>query len=106
MDRQFSFIIDIKDDTQEKLIDAASSASYYSSKSRTESYSYIFETVWRQADLYESLAEANKGLKDAYETLKLHDAMEQEFINLAAHELKDTGPSYNWIFRNAQGMSG
>jgi two-component system sensor histidine kinase VicK len=88
VDRQFSFIIDIKDDTKENLIDAASSASYYSSKSRTESYSYIFETVWRQADLYESLAQANKGLKDAYETLKLHDAMEQEFINIAAHELR------------------
>ena len=66
----------------------ASSASYYSSKSRTESYSYIFETVWRQADLYDSLAQANKGLKDAYEKIKLHDAMEQEFINLAAHELR------------------
>ncbi len=88
VDRQFSFIIDIKDDSQENLIDAASSASYYSSKSRTESYSYIFETVWRQADLYESLAQANKSLKDAYETLKLHDAMEQEFINIAAHELR------------------
>ena len=53
VDRQFSFIIDIKDDTKENLIDVASSASYYSSKSGTESYSYIFETVWRQADLYD-----------------------------------------------------
>ena len=88
VDRQFSYIIDIHDDTQENLIDAASSASYYASKSRTESYSYIFETVWRQADLYVSLAEANKSLEDAYEKLKLHDAMEQEFINLAAHELR------------------
>ena len=52
MDRQFSYIIDIHDDTQENLIDAASSASYYASKSGPESYSYIFETVWRQADLY------------------------------------------------------
>jgi len=88
VDRQSSFIIDVKDDTQENLIDAVGSASYYSSKSRTESYSYIFETVWRQADLYESLAHANKSLKDAYEKLKLHDAMEKEFINIAAHELR------------------
>ena len=88
VDRQFSFIIDIRDDTQENLINAANSASYYSSKSRTESYNYIFETVWRQADVYESLAQANKGLKDAYDKLKLHDTMEQEFINLAAHELR------------------
>jgi signal transduction histidine kinase len=88
VDRQYSFIIDIRDDTKENLVDAASSASYYRSKSRTESYSYIFETIWRQADLYASLAQANKGLKDAYEKLKLHDTMEQEFINLAAHELR------------------
>jgi two-component system sensor histidine kinase VicK len=88
VDRQFSFIIDIKDDTKDNLVDAASSASYYRSKSRTESYSYIFETIWRQADLYVSLAQANKSLKDAYENLKLHDTMEQEFINLAAHELR------------------
>ena len=88
IDRKTSFIIDVKDDTKQNLIDAVGFASYYNSKSRTESYRYIFETIWRQADLYESLARANKGLKEAYEKLKHHDAMEKEFINIAAHELR------------------
>jgi len=88
IDKKTSFIIDVKDDTKQKLIDAVGFASYYNSKSRTESYRYIFETIWRQADLYESLARANKSLKEAYEKLKLHDAMEKEFINIAAHELR------------------
>jgi two-component system, OmpR family, sensor histidine kinase VicK len=88
VDRQTSFIIDVKDDTRENLIDAVGFASYYRSKIRTESYSYIFDTVWRQADLYESLAQANKSLKEAYKKLELHDAMEKEFINIAAHELR------------------
>ena len=88
IDGRTSFIIDIKDDTKQELIEAAGFASYYNSKSRTESYRYIFEAIWRQAELYESLAHANKGLKEAYEKLKLHDAMEKEFINIAAHELR------------------
>jgi two-component system, OmpR family, sensor histidine kinase VicK len=88
IDRKTSFIIDVKDDTKQNLIDAVGFASYYNSRSRTESYRYIFETIWRQADLYESLARANKGLKEAYEQLKIHDAMEKEFINIAAHELR------------------
>jgi two-component system, OmpR family, sensor histidine kinase VicK len=88
IDKNTSFIIDVKDDTKQNLIDAVGFASYYNSKSRTESYRYIFETIWRQADLYESLARANKGLKEAYEKLKHHDAMEKEFINIAAHELR------------------
>jgi signal transduction histidine kinase len=88
IDGRTSFIIDIKDDTKQDLIEAAGFASYYNSKSRTESYKYIFETIWRQAELYESLARANKGLKEAYEKVKLHDAMEKEFINIAAHELR------------------
>ncbi len=41
-----------------------------------------------------TLAQANKSLKDAYEKLKFHDAMEQEFINLVCYLVKDTGPSH------------
>jgi len=88
VDRKKSFIIDVRDDTKQNLIEAVGYASYYNSLTRAESYSYIFETIWRQADLYESLARANKDLKQAYDKLELHDSMEKEFINLAAHELR------------------
>src|SRR5205085_3372555 len=45
------------------------------------SYVAIFENLWRQAELYEQLKEAN-------EQLKLHDKMQKEFIHIAAHELR------------------
>ena len=105
IDGRTSFIIDIKDDTKQDLIEAAGFASYYNSKSRTESYKYIFETIWRQAELYESLARANKGLKEAYEKVKLHDAMEKEFINIARSRTKNPVSSYYWICGDAQGIS-
>lgn len=88
VDKQTSFIIDVKDDTRENLIEAVGFASYYRSGSRSESYSYVFDTIWRQAELYESLAQANKSLNEANKKLELQDAMEKEFINIAAHELR------------------
>jgi len=39
------------------------------------------------------LQEANKNLLGAYEKLKEHDAMEKEFIDLAAHELRTPSQS-------------
>src|SRR5437660_1509500 len=36
---------------------------------------------WKQTELYQQVREAN-------ERLKLHDKMQQEFINVAAHELR------------------
>jgi signal transduction histidine kinase len=34
------------------------------------------------------LEKSNSSLKEAVEQLKLHDRMQQEFINVAAHELR------------------
>ncbi|MFY9797196.1 MAG: HAMP domain-containing sensor histidine kinase, partial [Candidatus Nitrosopolaris sp.] len=45
------------------------------------SYVAIFEKLWNQIELYQQVREAN-------ERLKLHDKMQQEFINVAAHELR------------------
>ncbi|MFZ0511093.1 MAG: HAMP domain-containing sensor histidine kinase [Candidatus Nitrosopolaris sp.] len=44
-------------------------------------YFAIFEKLWNQIELYQQVREAN-------ERLKLHDKMQQEFINVAAHELR------------------
>lgn len=93
IDRKSVFIIDVKDDSKDILTEAVGFATYHVSKSRTDSYSFIFDTLWRQADLHESLRDANKNLLGAYEKLKEHDAMEKEFIDLAAHELRTPSQS-------------
>jgi two-component system, OmpR family, sensor histidine kinase VicK len=93
LDRNSLFIIEIKDDSKDNFTEAVGFATFHRSESRTESYSFIFDTLWRQADLHESLRGANKSLLDAYEKLKEHDAMEKEFVNLAAHELRTPSQS-------------
>lgn len=103
VDKKSILIIDVKDDTQENFIEAVGYATYHTSKSRTESYNFIFETIWRQADLHESLREANKNLLYSYQKLEEHDAMEKEFINIAAHELRTPSQSiigYSELLKN------
>lgn len=74
IDRLSSLIVDLKDDSKDDFMDATGYATFSSSKSRTQSYSFIFDTIWRQAELYEKLEQ--------------HDLMQREFINIAAHELR------------------
>ncbi|HSA73782.1 MAG TPA: HAMP domain-containing sensor histidine kinase [Nitrososphaeraceae archaeon] len=103
VDKKSILIIDVKDDTQENFIEAVGYATYHTSKSRTESYNFIFDTIWRQADLHESLREANKNLLYSYQKLEEHDAMEKEFINIAAHELRTPSQSiigYSEMLKN------
>ena len=102
VDKKIVFIKDVKDDTKDNFIEAVGYATLHTSKSRAESYNFIFDTIWRQADLYESLKEANKNLLYSYEKLEEHDAMEKEFIDLAAHELRTPSQSiigYSEILR-------
>jgi len=74
VDRKFSLAVELKDDAAHKSYEAMGLATYSNSKPTVFSYVSIFESLWKQTELYEGLQEIDK-LKD-------------EFINIAAHELR------------------
>ncbi|MBA3750229.1 MAG: HAMP domain-containing histidine kinase [Nitrosopumilus sp.] len=74
IDKKHSLVIELKDDTQKTTEAAIGLATYSNSKSTVLSYSSIFENLWKQIELYEQL--------------QIHDKMQKEFINIAAHELR------------------
>jgi signal transduction histidine kinase len=80
-DREECLIVEIKDDSKDNLYEAAGLSIYSTSNSIVSSYLSIFESLWKQTELYEQI-------KEAHEQLKIHDKMQKEFINVAAHELR------------------
>lgn len=74
VDRLFSLTAELKDDTKTASLHAIGLSSYSNSKSTVLFYVSIFETLWKQAEMYEQL--------------KSHDMMQKELINIAAHELR------------------
>ncbi|MDQ3562343.1 MAG: HAMP domain-containing histidine kinase, partial [Thermoproteota archaeon] len=73
-DRKVSLVIELRDDTKSTFYEAIGLSTYSSSKPGVLSYVSIFENLWIQTELYEQL--------------KLHDKMQKDFINIAAHELR------------------
>ena len=88
VDRKFSLAVELKDDAAQKSYEAMGLATYSNSKPTVLSYVSIFENLWRQNELYQQVKEANEQLESANEKLKIHDKIQQEFINIAAHELR------------------
>jgi two-component system sensor histidine kinase VicK len=74
VDRKYSLVVELKDDTKQTTEEAIGLATYSNSKSTVLSYSSIFESLWKQTEMYEQL--------------QIHDKMQKEFINTAAHELR------------------
>src|SRR5215469_6073434 len=81
VDRKASLVMEIRDDSKTTFDEAIGLSTYSNSKAGVLSYVGIFEKLWNQIELYQQVKEAN-------ERLKLHDKMQQEFINAAAHELR------------------
>jgi signal transduction histidine kinase len=74
IDRKASLVMEIKDDSKTTFVEAIGLSTYSNSKAGVSSYVAIFENLWKQSELYEQL--------------KIHDKMQEEFINIAAHELR------------------
>src|ERR671924_379614 len=81
VDKKECVIVELKEDAEDNSYRAAGLTTYSDSKSIVSSYISIFESFWKQTELYEQLEESNK-------QLKVRDKMQKEFINIATHELR------------------
>jgi len=79
VDRKASLAIEKVNDSSEHFTEAVGLSSYSTSEPTVISYISIFENFWNQLELYQKL--------------KQHDKMQQEFINIAAHELRTPAQS-------------
>ena len=74
VDKKESLVFEKKDDSKENFAEALGLATYSDSKPTVMAYFSIFENLWRQVAVYEQL--------------KAHDRLQNEFINIASHEMK------------------
>jgi two-component system, OmpR family, sensor histidine kinase VicK len=80
-DRKNTLVMEIRDDSKTTFDEAIGLSTYSNSKAGVLSYVFIFENLWKQIELYEDI-------KKSHEQLMILDKMQQEFINVAAHELR------------------
>ena len=81
VDRKISLVMEIRYDSKTTFVGAIGLSTYSNSKAGVLSYVSIFENLWVQTELYEDI-------KKTHEKLNIHDKMQREFINIAAHELR------------------
>jgi signal transduction histidine kinase len=68
---------------------------YSNNKSIVKNIGSLLDSLWNEKEMLDSiiaikdnLADSNKQLAEANEQLKIHDKIQREFINMAAHELR------------------
>ncbi|HKR74381.1 MAG TPA: ATP-binding protein [Candidatus Nitrosocosmicus sp.] len=88
VDKRYSLLVELKNTTKLKFTDAVGSAVYSTSNPKVMSLVTIFNTLWKQTELYEKLKEADRLKEDYIKKLKLADKVKDEFVNVAAHELR------------------
>jgi two-component system, OmpR family, sensor histidine kinase VicK len=88
VDKKECVIVELKDDAEDNSYNASGLTTYSNSKSIVSSYISIFESFWQQSELHKQLEESNKQLTEANEQLNIHDKIQSDFINIAAHELR------------------
>jgi len=73
VDRTDLMVWEMKDDTKDNPYEAVGRATYSNSASLVLSLYQIYGIMWKQAELYENI--------------KMHNRMQSEFVNIAAHEI-------------------
>src|SRR5215203_2099542 len=74
VDNKVYLVMELKDDSKKTFQEAIGLSTYSNSKAGVLSYVSMFESLWKQTELYEKL--------------KGNEKMQKEFINIAAHELR------------------
>lgn len=82
VDRSYSLAVELVNDDVYNSIDAMGLSTYSNSKSTVLYYVSIFESLWKQADIY-------KKAEELYEQLKYKNETQRQFLNIAAHELRN-----------------
>ncbi|MGI9010225.1 MAG: ATP-binding protein [Nitrososphaeraceae archaeon] len=82
VDRSYSMAVELVNDDVYNSIDAMGLSTYSNSKSTVLYYVSIFESLWKQADIY-------KKAEELYEQLKYKNETQRQFLNIAAHELRN-----------------
>ncbi len=92
IDKNKSLIIESKNISSIDMIESIGLSSYSNSHRVSKSYASIFEALWNQSELYDKL--------------KVQDRLQKEFINIAAHELRNPVQAllgYSDILMNTKG---
>jgi len=95
VDKKHSLLMEIRDDSKSTFAEAIGLSTYSNSKAGVLSYISLVENLWLQSELYQQLKYSNTRLEAANqqldivnEQLKINNKMQEEFINIAAHELR------------------
>ena len=75
VDRKVSYTVETKDDSKAEFAEAVGLAVHSTSNATVLPFVTIFESFWRETDLYERARES--------------DRAKDEFVNIAAHELRN-----------------
>ena len=78
VDKKFSLVTEVKDDSKETSYEAMGLACYSSSKLTVSGYASIFEALWKKE-------KENK----MYEEARIDNISQREFITVVAHELRN-----------------
>lgn len=88
VDNSKSMIWELKDDTLKDPYQAGGIATYSNIPSVASSYASIIQIIRKQTGLYEQLKDSKERLEMLNKQLESHNIIQQEFINIAAHELR------------------
>ena len=82
VDRKTSLVMELRDDSKTTFFEAIGLSTYSNSREGVLSYVAIFENFWKQSELHDQLKIAN-------EKLRIQAKIQNDFIKIAAHELRN-----------------